>query len=609
MPAPLECPECATALKLKSDPVPGKLVRCPQCDHTFRVPEAEDEADSVSEEITEEPRRKPAKKKAETRVATRAAKRRDEDDARPASRKAKRRDDDEEEDEEDEPKKSSAPLIAAVAGVLLLLLGGGAFFLFMRKAEEIPAPPKVADNNPIVKPPVEDPPPDRPPDRPPPDEPPPDRPPVDPPIDPPVRPPVGGGPRRPPDGLFQIKAHVPTEFAEWQDDTQGTAPPAVSDGPDRPQLALDAGAHTGMVQNVLVTRDGKRVITTGTDKAVRIWDVESGETIRQVRMPSGPGRAGALFAAALSPDQKTVAVAGETLDGDKKGHLIYLIDVASGAIRRAIDCGPQYARYLAFSPKGGNLAASGNDTIIRVFQASTGKLLRAYPAIPGCEKFAYSPDGKYLAAVCTQESSVHILPVTSSAGPARGPYRVHKGKVYAAAWSRDSKRIATAGEDNFLRTWSIQGKMLTEFAFTPDAARGTIHVNSLTFLPGDEVLYAGAMFLGEVGIVNVKEGKRRLKFEKHTNTVGPSHATEDGKIAVTSGGEENETWVWETATGNPVKKLAGKARIVCGVGWAADGKSIAWGTINRDIGPGTAPLEKSLKLDFSSSVRTSEGTR
>ena len=77
-----------------------------------------------------------------------------------------------------------------------------------------------------------------------------------------------------------------------------------------PILVLDSGGHTSNVWKVLFTPDGKELISVSDDKTIRFWDVASGEPIRVLRPPIGPGREGKLFAAALSPDGRTLAVGG-----------------------------------------------------------------------------------------------------------------------------------------------------------------------------------------------------------------------------------------------------------------------------------------------------------
>ena len=56
-----------------------------------------------------------------------------------------------------------------------------------------------------------------------------------------------------------------------------------------PILVLDSGGHTSTVWKVLFTPDGKELISVSDDKTIRFWDVASGEPIRVLRPPIGPG--------------------------------------------------------------------------------------------------------------------------------------------------------------------------------------------------------------------------------------------------------------------------------------------------------------------------------
>ncbi|HJH31809.1 MAG TPA: hypothetical protein C5S50_06455 [Methanosarcinaceae archaeon] len=62
--------------------------------------------------------------------------------------------------------------------------------------------------------------------------------------------------------------------------------------------------HTGGVNAVAVTPDGKHAISGSDDNTLRVWDIASGEIIASF---SGDGF---LHACAISPDGRTI-VAGE----------------------------------------------------------------------------------------------------------------------------------------------------------------------------------------------------------------------------------------------------------------------------------------------------------
>src|SRR5262245_45165886 len=122
-------------------------------------------------------------------------------------------------------------------------------------------------------------------------------------------------------GLILIALTLPA-VAPADDKAVGRTDPKA----DQPILVLDAGGHTAVVEDVLFTPDGRELITVSDDKTIRAWDVASGEPLRVLRPPIGPGSAGTLYAAALSPDGRTLAVGGYGIEGGRGR--IYLVALA-----------------------------------------------------------------------------------------------------------------------------------------------------------------------------------------------------------------------------------------------------------------------------------------
>src|SRR5579875_3752623 len=81
---------------------------------------------------------------------------------------------------------------------------------------------------------------------------------------------------------------------------------------DRPFLQIDPGGHTAVVHQVLFTPDNREMISVGEDKVIRVWDTRTQLQIGTFHGQIGTGGRGKLFAAALSRDGKTLAVAGNT---------------------------------------------------------------------------------------------------------------------------------------------------------------------------------------------------------------------------------------------------------------------------------------------------------
>jgi RNA polymerase sigma factor (sigma-70 family) len=155
--------------------------------------------------------------------------------------------------------------------------------------------------------------------------------------------------------------------------------------------------------------DGKLLATGSADKTIKLWDATTGKCKRTLE-----GHESGVFSLAFSPDGKLLASGG--LDGT-----VRLWDLESAELK-FLESG--YIRGLkvvvAFSPDGRWLAAGGTilgNTAygrgdVRLFDAKTGKLHRAFPDVlrHGVSALAFSPGGETLA-VGNWDKQLLLLPL------------------------------------------------------------------------------------------------------------------------------------------------------------------------------------------------------
>src|SRR5262249_5330219 len=89
----------------------------------------------------------------------------------------------------------------------------------------------------------------------------------------------------------------------------------------RPLPRLETGMHTAMIRRIATDAAGRWAVTASDDKTARVWEVASGRQLAVLRPPQDVGDEGKLYAVALSPDGKVVAVGGSAGPGSDKNAL------------------------------------------------------------------------------------------------------------------------------------------------------------------------------------------------------------------------------------------------------------------------------------------------
>jgi len=155
------------------------------------------------------------------------------------------------------------------------------------------------------------------------------------------------------------------------------------------QTLSPAGSEDAVAANLADRAD--LLASTDRNGGIKIWDPNTGNTIRQVTAPTQAAR-NVVF----SSDRKLIAAASHTR-ADGSEYTVRTWD-DSGAQLLALPAGLGGVSAMAFSPDGRTLVAAGYDTNLRAWSTRNGELLRLMEELPlSTFAMAFSPDGKYLA--------------------------------------------------------------------------------------------------------------------------------------------------------------------------------------------------------------------
>jgi WD40 repeat protein len=216
--------------------------------------------------------------------------------------------------------------------------------------------------------------------------------------------------------------------------------------------------------------DGRLVVADWM--AVRTWDVRTGQPGRVFRGPSGMvnlvatggGRVAAVvgyrepfvwdtgadpervrFVAPARPATVAFRPGTSELATSGEKQTVRLWDATTGKPVRAFADHPAAVRHLAFDPAGRLLAAGCDDGAVRVWDADGGPPRLTLPgqgdAVGG---LAFSPDGRLLA-VATTAGAVRVCDVSS--GSVRWGQAVPRSVAVALAFSPDGRHLTASTGD------------------------------------------------------------------------------------------------------------------------------------------------------------------
>ena len=207
--------------------------------------------------------------------------------------------------------------------------------------------------------------------------------------------------------------------------------------PDGRHLRAFRG-HLGIVNSVAFDAAGTRIATGGDDRTARIWNLDG----TPGPILAHPHR---VLGVAWSRDDRWLATAG--WDGTLR-----LWDATTGELLRAIDGGPVQFLEVAFGPDDRWLIAGGHAGEVTVWSIATGVRIANYEGHTGPVTAArFSPDGA-LVATSADDQTARVWDA------ATGTELVRRGHDYAVMqlrWSADGQRLYTAGADGFLRVWEV----------------------------------------------------------------------------------------------------------------------------------------------------------
>lgn len=286
--------------------------------------------------------------------------------------------------------------------------------------------------------------------------------------------------------------------------------------------------HTGRITSLVLWGEG-RVVSGSGDKTLRVWDLASASCLRTLA-----GHSGWVSALALVEDRRALSASED--------RTLRLWDLESGETLRVFE--GHAAKVAAVACLDRRRAVSGAaDGDLRLWDLASGEMRRSTNLGAGITALSGLEGGLVLAGL--SDGTLRLL------DPERGEVRltlaVPAGKTISAVVPLDGERAVSASADGRMHLWSLATGALLRTLESPSGPTDCL-----------AVLDRGRVVSGSEGVVRLwnLEGFLSRQGER-AHRVGVSELMTVPQGQTVSGSFDGRLHLWETATGRPLRTIAG----------------------------------------------------
>lgn len=320
--------------------------------------------------------------------------------------------------------------------------------------------------------------------------------------------------------------------------------------------------HTGWVWQVNFNPDGTTLVSCCENGIIKLWDLNTGQCLHTLQQDTVRS-----WLSSFSPD-------GSLLASGRTDQTIKLWDIRTGQCVKTLEKQTNIITAVTFSPNGKMLASGSEDKTVKLWNIRTGQCLHTLAGhTQAVWSVTFSPNGQMLASG-SEDKTVKIWDVTTGQC-----WKTLQGAqielVWSIAFSPDAQTLAIAGEASTISLWDINTGQCIQ-----TLSGHTTRVWSVAFSPDGQILASGTEDQS-IRLWQVATGRCIKTLQGYPGCIASVAFSPDGKSL--AGNTGYIVRLWDLATENLLKSLSGHTRDVMALVYSADGQTLASGSLDSTI--------------------------
>jgi len=294
----------------------------------------------------------------------------------------------------------------------------------------------------------------------------------------------------------------------------GLRPPKSSSTPSSDFLIRTLQGHTSSVSAVAIRPpDGRQAISASDDRTLRLWDLETGQTLRTFESPDS------VWAVAVTPD-------GHRAVSGSYDRTLMLWDLETGQTLRTLKGHTNIVSAVAITPDGLRAVSASWDRTLRLWDLETGQTIRTLEGhTDNVSAVAVTPDGHRVVSG-SWDRTLRLWDLET--GQTLRTLEGHTDWVSAVAVTPDGRYAISASGDHTLRLWDLETGQTTR-----TLEGHTDWVSAVAVTPDGRHVVSGSGD-GTLRFWDLKTGQTIRTFEGHTDNVSAVAVTPDGRCALSA---------------------------------------------------------------------------